>query len=227
MPLRKPELVLFDLDGTLVDSSPDLAFSADTMLEKLGMPRHGEARIRNWIGNGIERLVKRALTGEMHAEPDAGLFKKAMPIFLEIYEQNACVLSRCYDGVKDSLNYLRENNYHTGCVTNKAERFTNILLQSLGIYGDFDIVISGDTLAKKKPDPMQLLHAAEHFNVSPDRSLMVGDSINDIEAARAAGFQVLCVTYGYNLGRDIRAENPDAVVDTLNELPSLLDAIEA
>ena len=107
MALRKPELVLFDLDGTLVDSSPDLAYSADCMLERLGMPRQGEARIRNWIGNGIERLIKRALTGAMHAEPDAGLFIKAMPIFLEIYEQNACVLSRCYDGVVDSLNYLQ------------------------------------------------------------------------------------------------------------------------
>jgi len=227
MTLRKPELVLFDLDGTLVDSSPDLAYSADSMLEQLGMPRRGEECIRNWIGNGIERLVKRALTGEMHAEPDAALYKNAMPIFLEIYEQNACVLSRCYDVVKDSLNYLREHNYRTGCVTNKATRFTNILLQSLGIHDDFDIIISGDTLAKKKPDPMQLLHAAEHFKVSPDRSLMVGDSINDVEAARAAGFQILCVTYGYNLGQDIRATNPDAVVDTLGELPSLLNTIAA
>ena len=227
MTLRKPELVLFDLDGTLVDSSPDLAYSADSMLEQLGMPRRGEECIRNWIGNGIERLVKRALTGEMHAEPDAALYKNAMPIFLEIYEQNACVLSRCYDGVKDSLNYLREHHYRTGCVTNKATRFTNILLQSLGIHDDFDIIISGDTLAKKKPDPMQLLHAAEHFKVSPDRSLMVGDSINDVEAARAAGFQILCVTYGYNLGQDIRATNPDAVVDTLGELPSLLNTIAA
>ena len=227
MALKKPELVLFDLDGTLVDSSPDLAYSADCMLERLGMPRHGEACIRNWIGNGIERLVKRALTGEMHAEPDVGLLKKAMPIFLEIYEQNACVLSRCYDGVTDSLNYLQENNYRIGCVTNKALRFTNILLQSLGIHDDFDIIIAGDTLAKKKPDPLQLLHAAEHFNVSPEHSLMVGDSINDVEAARAAGFQILCVSYGYNLGRDIREANPDAVVDRLSELPRLLDAISA
>lgn len=227
MTLRKPELVLFDLDGTLVDSSPDLAYSADCMLERLGMPRQGEVRIRHWIGNGIERLVKRALTGEMHAEPEPELFRRAMPIFLEIYEQNACVLSRCYDGVTDSLIYLQENSYWIGCVTNKAERFTNILLQALGIYDDFDLVIAGDTLEKKKPDPLQLLHAAEHFNVSPDRSLMVGDSINDVEAARAAGFQILCVSYGYNLGRDIREANPDAVVDTLNELPRLLETISA
>ncbi|MGH8120812.1 MAG: phosphoglycolate phosphatase [Gammaproteobacteria bacterium] len=227
MALKKPELVLFDLDGTLVDSSPDLAYSADSMLERLGMPRQGEAHIRNWIGSGIERLVKRALTGAMHAEPEPDLFQKAMPIFLEIYEQNACVLSRCYEGVVESLAYLKKNDYRTACVTNKAGRFTRILLQSLGIHDDFDIVICGDTLAKKKPDPMPLLHAAEHFNVTPDRSLMVGDSVNDVEAARAAGFQILCVTYGYNLGRDIRAANPDAVVDTLNELPSLLDAIGA
>ena len=218
-------MVLFDLDGTLVDSSPDLAFSADSMLERLGLPQHGKVRIRNWIGSGIERLVKRALTGEMHGEPEPELFQKAMPIFLEIYEQNACVLSRCYEGVIDSLKYLLENNYRIGCVTNKAARFTSILLQSLGIYDDFDIVIAGDTLAKKKPDPLQLLHAAENFHISPERSLMVGDSMNDVAAARAAGFQILCVSYGYNLGRDIRAANPDAVVDTLSELPRLLDAI--
>lgn len=191
------------------------------------MPRHGEARIRNWIGNGIEQLIKRALTGEMHAEPDAELFKKAMSIFLGIYEQNTCVLSRCYDGVADSLDYLQDNDYQIGCVTNRAERFTHILMQTLGIYDDFDIVIAGDTLAKKKPDPLQLLHAAEHFNVSPERSLMVGDSINDVEAARAAGFQILCVSYGYNQGRDIREAHPDAVVDTLSELPHLLETIGA
>lgn len=225
MILRKPELVVFDLDGTLVDSSPDLAFAADGMLERLGLPRRGEVCIRNWIGNGIERLVKRTLTGEMHAEPDAGLFRKALPIFLEIYEQNSCVFSRCYDGVKDSLNYLRKNNYHIGCVTNKASRFTNVLLQSLGIHGDFDIIVSGDTLVKKKPDPLQLLHAAESFNVSPECALMVGDSATDVEAARAAGFQILCVSYGYNAGKDIRETNPDAVVDTLSELPRLLESI--
>jgi phosphoglycolate phosphatase len=225
MALRKPELVLFDLDGTLIDSLPDLAFSVDSMLERLGLPRRGEMRIRNWIGNGIERLVKRALTGDMHAEPDAELLRKALPVFHEIYEQNICVLSRCYAGVRDSMNYLKEHNYRTGCVTNKAERFTNILLQAHGIYDDFDIIIAGDTLAKKKPDPLQLLHAAEQFKILPERSLMVGDSINDVEAARAAGFQVLCVSYGYNLGRDIREANPDAVLDSLSQLPRLLDTI--
>ena len=227
MILRKPELVLFDLDGTLIDSSPDLAFSVDSMLERLGLPRRGEARIRNWIGSGIERLVKRALTGDMHAEPGPELFRQAMTVFHEIYEQNVCVLSRCYDGVRDSMDYLRENNYRTGCVTNKAERFTNILLQAHGIYDDFDIIIAGDTLTKKKPDPLQLLHAAEHFNISPERSLMVGDSVNDVEAARAAGFQILCVTYGYILGRDIRESRPDAVLDTLCDLPRLLAGTRA
>jgi len=227
MALRKPELVLFDLDGTLIDSLPDLAFSVDSMLERLGLPRHGKTHIRNWIGNGIERLVKRALTGDMHAEPEPELFRKAMPVFQEIYEQNVCVLSRCYDGVRNSMDYLKENNYRTGCVTNKVERFTNILLQAHGIYEDFDIIIAGDTLAKKKPDPLQLLHAAEQFNIRPERSLMVGDSINDVKAARAAGFQILCVSYGYNLGRDIREANPDAVLDSLSELPRLLDAMSA
>jgi len=223
MTLRKPELVLFDLDGTLVDSSPDIAYAVDTMLSRLGLPPQGETRIRKWIGNGLERTVKRALTGDLQAEPDVELFNRALPLFLEIYEQNACVHSRCYEGVTESLAYLRGNDYRIGCVTNKASRFTHVLLHTLGIHEDFDIVISGDTLARKKPDPMQLLHAAEQFSVSPEHALMVGDSIYDVQAARAAGFQVLCVTYGYNLGGDIRAAHPDAVVDTLSDLPRLLD----
>lgn len=222
MPLKKPELVLFDLDGTLVDSSPDIAYAADTMLARLGLPPQGETRIRNWIGDGLERTIKRVLTGDLQAEPEVQLFNRALPMFLEIYEKHACVHSRCYEGVTESLAYLRSNDYRTGCVTNKASRFTHILLHTLGIHDGFDIVISGDTLARKKPDPMQLLHAAEQFSISPGRALMVGDSINDVQAARAAGFQVLCVTYGYNLGGDIRAAGPDAVVDTLGDLPGLL-----
>ena len=224
MAFKKTEMVLFDLDGTLVDSAPDLAWSVDATLAELGLPQRGEAKIRHWIGNGIERTLKRAILDDMHGEPDVSLFNKALPIFMEIYTHNAARQSRFYDGVLEGMDYLKKNNYKIGCVTNKREKFTHILLKALGIFDDFGIVISGDTLPKKKPDPLPLLHAAEHFRVKPEQSLMVGDSMNDVNAARAAGFKILCVSYGYNHGCDIREANPDVVVDSLAELPSLMGA---
>jgi len=222
MSLNIPEMVLFDLDGTLIDTVPDLAYSVDTMLQEIDLPTHGEKKVRTWVGNGIDRLVKRALTNDFNAEPEAKLFDKAFPLFLEIYSDNVCQRSQFYDGVNEVLNYLKENNFKLGCVTNKREQFTHTLLKSLGLFDDFGIVIAGDTLARKKPDPLPLLHAAEHFGVTPASSLMVGDSRNDVNAARAAGFQVVCVSYGYTLGEDIREANPDIVIDSLAELPRLI-----
>ena len=222
MALTKPEMVLFDLDGTLVDTVPDLAYSVDMMLQELGMPTSGEEKVRRWVGNGIERLVMRALTDSIDDQPERELYEKAFPIFLNLYTENACQRSRFYEGVEEGLSYLKENNYKLGCVTNKRGQFTDPLLKKLGIYDDFGIVISGDLLPQKKPNPMPLLHAADYFSVSPDVSLMIGDSKNDVGAARAAGFQVLCVSYGYNLGEDIRDSKPDAVVDSFAEIPRLL-----
>lgn len=224
MALTRTEMVLLDVDGTLVDTVPDLACSVDTMLQEIGLPQRGEDKIRNWVGNGIETLVKRALTDDDDGEPDTALFERAFPLFMDIYADNAARHSRFYPGVEDGMHYLKAAGYKLGCVTNKRTRFTEILLQTLGIYNDFGIVICGDTLPRRKPDPLPLLHAAEYFSVSPAVSLMVGDSINDVGAARAAGFNILCVSYGYNRGMDINAANPDAVVDSLAELPRHLQA---
>lgn len=222
MDLITPDMVLFDLDGTLVDSVPDLAWSVDAMLELIGLPRCGEQKIRLWIGDGLENLIKGALTGGPDAEPDPSLFEKAFRIFLDIYAENTCRASCIYEGVETGLGYLRKNKYRLGCVTNKREQFTCSILETLGINNHFDIIIAGDTLPRKKPDPLPLLHAAEFLNARPENSLMVGDSVNDVTAARAAGFQVICVSYGYNHGRDIREAAPDAVIDSLAQLPSLL-----
>ncbi|HEC17183.1 MAG TPA: phosphoglycolate phosphatase [Sedimenticola sp.] len=217
--LRKPELILIDLDGTLVDSVPDLAFCVDAMMRALGRPPHGEDRVRGWVGNGIERFVRRALVGALEGEPDEALFQKAFPMFLELYAENTSKRSVVYPGVRQGLDRMKAAGYPMGCVTNKAGRFTAALLQDLGLADYFDLVISGDSLPRKKPDPLPLCHGARHFGASPARSLMVGDSVNDVRAARAAGFQVACVSYGYNHGRDIREAEPDAVVDSLAELP--------
>jgi phosphoglycolate phosphatase len=216
-------MILIDVDGTLVDSVPDLAYCVDEMMRRLGREPHGEARVRDWVGNGVERLVRRALVGRLEGEPPEEDFERAYPIFLELYRDNTARRSVLYPGIREGLSYLESAGYPLGCVTNKAAQFTEPLLQALGVYDRFQIVISGDTLPRKKPDPMPLLHAAEFFGVAPAESLMVGDSVSDVTAARAAGFQILCMSYGYNHGMDIREAEPDAVIDSLVEIRGLLE----
>ena len=223
MDIRKPEMILIDVDGTLVDSVPDLAWCVDAMLATLGRPARGGAAVRNWVGNGVERLVERALTGKLDGVPAADDFQRAFPVFLELYAGNTSERSRLYPGVREALEHFRANGYALGCVTNKAARFTEPLLADLGIAGYFSIIISGDTLPQKKPDPAPLLHAADFFGVAPEAALMIGDSVSDVKAARAAGFQIVCMSYGYNHGEDIRDAHPDAVVDTMTEILPLLE----
>ena len=221
--MRKPEMILIDVDGTLVDSVPDLAYCVDEMMAVLGCEPHGEVRVRDWVGNGVERLVRRALVGALRGEPDEADFERAYPVFLELYAENTSKRSCLYPGVREGLDRLKAANYLLGCVTNKAAQFTEPLLKDLGVYDDFSIVISGDTLTKKKPDPAPLLHAAELLGCQPADAMMIGDSVSDVAAARAAGFQIVCMSYGYNHGVDIREAAPDAVIDTLTEIMPLLE----
>jgi len=221
--MRKPAMILIDVDGTLVDSVPDLAFCVDEMMTALGREPRGEARVRDWVGNGVERLVRRALTGTLQGEPDEADFNRAYPIFLQLYAENTSKRSCLYPGVREGLDRLKAADYRLGCVTNKAARFTEPLLKDLGVYNDFSIVISGDTLTKKKPDPAPLLHAAKLLGCQPTEAMMIGDSVSDVAAARAAGFQIVCMSYGYNHGVDIREAAPDAVIDTLTEIIPLLE----
>jgi phosphoglycolate phosphatase len=221
--MRKPEMILIDVDGTLVDSVPDLAYCVDEMMAALGRAPCGESRVRNWVGNGVERLVRRALTGTLEGEPDEADFNRAYPVFLELYAKNTSVRSCLYPGVREGIDLLKAAHYRLGCVTNKAAQFTEPLLKDLGVYDDFSIVISGDTLTKKKPDPAPLLHAASFFGCEPSSAMMVGDSVSDVAAARAAGFQIVCMSYGYNHGIDIRESAPDAVINNLTEIIPLLE----
>jgi len=221
--MNRPQMILIDVDGTLVDSVPDLAFCVDAMMERLGRPPYGEAVVRNWVGNGVERLVRRALIGRLDGEPDEADFEHALPIFIEFYRENTSGRSHLYPGIREGLDCLQDAGYPLGCVTNKAAQFTEPLLRDLGVRDYFDIVISGDTLPRKKPDPLPLLYAAEHFRVAPQTALMVGDSVSDVKAARAAGFTIVCMSYGYNHGLDIRTAEPDAVIDSLVEIKGLLE----
>jgi phosphoglycolate phosphatase len=208
-------MVLVDLDGTLIHTAPDLAASANRMLEALGMATHDQARVETWIGNGVSRLVKRALTGDMDAEPEAELYDRAYPLFLQFYGEQVADRSRPYPGVIEGLEALKTAGFGLACITNKAEEFTVPLLKALQLDGYFSLVLSGDSLAKKKPDPLPLLHACEHFGVTPEHAVLVGDSVNDTQAARNAGMPVILVSYGYNRGQDVRELNPEAVVDSL------------
>lgn len=213
-----PQLVMFDLDGTLIDSVPDLAAAVDTMLMQLGRPVVGEAQVRDWVGNGAAMLVRRALSGRMDGAGIAPAeLEQAVALFMAAYGQSH-VLTRVYPGVVEVLGALRLKGIPLAIVTNKPERFVPPLLSTLGLADFFRWIVGGDTLAHGKPAPDGLLHVLDQAGVAADAALFVGDSCNDIRAARAAGVPCIGLTYGYNHGRPIAEEAPDLVLDALDQL---------
>ncbi|HBX59887.1 MAG TPA: phosphoglycolate phosphatase, partial [Methylophaga sp.] len=198
-----------------------LAWCTDQTMRALNLPERGEAKVRNWVGNGVERLIKRALINQLDGEPAEALYAQAVPIFMALYAENTSKRSLLYPGVKQGLQWLKDQGIHLGCVTNKDEQFTLPILNNLGIRDYFELIVSGDTLPQKKPDPAPLLYAANYFKIEPQQALMIGDSVSDVKASRAAGFQIVCMSYGYNHGNDIRAAHPDAVIDSFAELNTL------
>ncbi len=221
-----PELIMIDVDGTLVDSVPDLSWCLDETLKQVGLPPRGEAAAREWVGNGVIRIVERGIANDLNADHDPEIFEKAMPIFRELYAENTSKRSTLYPGVHEGMDYLKTLGIKIGCITNKDAEFTHPILKDLGLWDDFEIVISGDTLAKKKPDPLPLLHGAKELGADPKKSLMLGDSTSDVKAARAAGFEIICMSYGYNHGVDIRESKPDVVIDSMAELAGLIKKSE-
>lgn len=214
--------VMIDLDGTLLDTIPDLAVAANMMLSELKMPVLPEATIRNFVGKGINNLIERTLTGSMEGKPEAALFEQALPIYERSYRAVNGKHTTIYPGVKEGLELLRAQGFPMVCVTNKSERFTLPLLDYVSLSGYFTLVVAGDTLPQKKPDPAPLLHACKHLKVEPAEMLMVGDSLNDAQAARAAGCPIFCVTYGYNEGHDVRTLDVDAIVESLVDATRLI-----
>ncbi len=214
--------VMIDLDGTLLDTIPDLAAAANLMLAELQMPALPEATIRNFVGKGINNLIERTLTNSMDGKPDADLFQRALPVYERSYKAVNGKHTTIYPGVKEGLDVLRAQGYPLACVTNKVERFTLPLLDYVHLSSYFVSVVAGDTLPQRKPDPAQLLHACRQMNVAPGEMLMIGDSINDAQAARAAGCPIFCVTYGYNEGHDVQSLDVDAIVASLVEATRLI-----
>ena len=214
--------VVIDLDGTLLNTAPDLAYAAELMMNDLGLPVPALDTIKTYIGNGVSRLAKRVLTGDMDAEPDAALFARGYASYQKHYGANVSRYSRPFDGVIAGLEAFRAMGVHLACITNKAEVFTTPLLRDTGLLDYFELVLSGDSLPKRKPDPLPLLHASQHFSVAPAQLLLIGDSLNDTQAARAAGCPVFCVPYGYNRGVPVSELRPDAVVATLFDAAKLV-----
>ena len=219
---RWPSVALFDLDGTLVDSAPDLAAAVDQMLEHLGRSPVGIDRVRDWVGNGASVLVRRALAGRSDWEPaepkDDALFNDALAIFFHAYGQINGRHAVVYDGVEACLERLQQHGCKLAVVTNKPEQFVAPLLEQMGLDHWFDLSIGGDTLPVKKPDPAPLLHAMESLGGTRGTTVMVGDSAADVDAALAAGVPCVAVRYGYNFGRPVETLGADAVVDSLAEL---------
>ncbi|MEQ1813198.1 MAG: phosphoglycolate phosphatase [Candidatus Nitrotoga sp.] len=213
--------LLIDLDGTLLHTAPELAESANRMLRDLGRPAASQDLLMSYIGNGIVWLVKRALTRDMHAEPDMALFEKALPVFEKHYTE-LLLQSKPFDGVIDGLNAMQVAGFRLGCITNKVARYTEPLLKGAGLAKYFEIILAGDTLPEKKPHPMPLLHAAKFFGVPVEKLLLIGDSSSDTAAARAAGCPVVCVPYGYNHGEPIETLDLDAVIPTLRDVMKLI-----
>jgi phosphoglycolate phosphatase len=213
---------MIDLDGTLADTIPDLAEAANRMLRELGRPALELTLLRTFVGKGIPKLVERSLAGALEGSVDGGLLEQALPIFERCYAEENGRHTVVFPGVREGLRQLRDMQLPLACVTNKAERFTRALLEQLGLARSFEQVIAGDTLPQKKPDPQPLLHACRGFGIAPGDMLMIGDSANDVEAARAAGCPVFCVEYGYNEGRDVRELDVDAIVATLVEATRLI-----
>ena len=224
-PVRLPvavRAVLFDLDGTLLDTAAELGQAANLMLAELGRASIAEARVATFIGKGMPRLVERCLGDALDPVFDAQEARRALAAFERHYAALEGVAPRPFPGVREGLARLAAAGIACACVTNKPERFTHPLLDAAGLAHFFSAVVGGDTVASRKPDPLPILHACGLLGVAPGEALMVGDSDNDTQAARAAGCGVVCVPYGYNEGRAPAMLDCDGLVDDINQLAGLV-----
>jgi len=214
------KVILFDLDGTLINSSPDLAVAVNHMLKTLDRDTFSEDVIHGWVGNGAQILVQRALSGQSEIDKnlDAAFAADALETFLAFYAQNLCVATVTYPNVPSTLKTLKSMGYRLAIVTNKPFAFVEPILEGLKLTGLFELILGGDSLDQKKPDPIPLLHVCTTLGATVDDCVMVGDSKNDILAANACSMQSVGVTYGYNYGEDIGVYEPSIVIDDFSML---------
>lgn len=216
--LQGKRLIAFDLDGTLIDSVPDLAVGVQRALQEVGRSAPSESQVRDWVGNGAQVLVERALTWSLGNAPEAALQQSAYEAFMRHYGAAPNALTTLYPGVFEALHALHDAGYQLALITNKPERFIAPILSHFGLLPLFVATVGGDSLAEKKPSPLPLLHIAEMLDIAPSVSVMVGDSRHDIAAGKAAGFTTIALPYGYNHGDPIEQSQPDLLVSSLREL---------
>lgn len=214
--------IAFDLDGTLIDSVPDLAAATNATLLELALPQASEDQVRGWVGNGAKMLMHRALSFALAKEVDESLLSDTMPKFMHHYGLYLQKHSRLYPNVLSTLTALKQAGYRLAVVTNKPYRFTIPLLEAFGLHDLFDHVLGGDSLAKMKPDPLPLNHLLQQWQIQPQQLLMIGDSKNDILAAKSANVAVIGLTYGYNYGEHIRLSEPNEVCDDFGQIGQFL-----
>ncbi len=206
--------VAFDFDGTLVDSIDDLTEAVNRMRNVLGFAPLATSLVKTFVGKGIAHLVDRALADAVgQLGPTA--HKVALEVFEKYYTECCTNAPRVFPGVIDGLNAIQQAGFRLACITNKPERFTHAMLQKTGLKDYFEMVVCGDTLEHKKPHPLPMLHIAKKFDISAEKLLLIGDSVSDAEAARAAGSPVFIVPYGYSGHDEIRGLDCDAYIDSL------------
>ncbi|GAA0830767.1 phosphoglycolate phosphatase [Marinomonas arenicola] len=210
-----PDLVCFDLDGTLVDSVPDIAASVDAFLAEQGVALAGEDRVRGWVGLGSAKLIEQAMAW---ADLDPNKHEECYSRFLKHYFEHSTDKTKLYSNVKELLKAFKHQGVPVALVTNKPGIFIKPILDHFEITEHFGWFLGGDTLAEKKPSALPLLHCCEAIEAEPEKCLMIGDSITDFRAANNAGFKCALVTYGYHQGVDLASLGADAVMDDLAEL---------
>ena len=214
--------IFFDLDGTLVQTSPEIADATNDTLRYFGWPEVSQAQVDGWIGQGTHELLILALAQVMQQHlaqvrqgPD---LKHALPIFDRYYQQRCGTRSVLYPHVREVLQALRSRGCKLAVVTNKEGRYTDTVLKAHDLTDSFDLVVSGDTFSTKKPDPVGVLHGLSQWGVDKSEALFVGDSSIDAATGRNAGLQVWLLPYGYNMGEPVEACQPDRVIADFSEL---------
>jgi phosphoglycolate phosphatase len=219
------DAVLLDLDGTLLDTAPDLAAAANGMLRELGLRPCGDEEIASFIGHGVGSLARRALAASTGSPASEAQLAAAMPVFERHYDRELGRRTRPYPGVEEGLADMRAQGLRLGCVTNKAGRFARAHLERAGLAHWLECVVAGDEVARPKPDPMPYRVGCERLGIAPAAVLAIGDSRSDVDSARGAGCTIWCVPYGYRQGEPVSALACDALVEDLRDAARRLAAL--
>ncbi len=219
---RAFDLILFDLDGTLIETAPEIADAVNDTLAQFGLPAVTQTQVNDWIGHGTRELLISALADRRHTTTDAVRHGADFPTieaaFGGHYQQRCGTRSHLYPQVRETLQVLRDAGVKLAVVTNKEGRYTQAVLDAHQLAPMFHRVISGDTLLVKKPNPAAVHDCLQRFGVKAGRALFVGDSSIDVATARNAGVAVWALPYGYNMGEPIEASHPDRVIADFSAL---------